>query len=278
MYKQFKNKFQQLSYSKLKFLLNKNPNSNSVLVNSFPKSGTHLLYQIFWKSKYTNDFKSFIASHWSRRKLENTTIKTNNQIDRLLDGELVRAHIFYDKTTSKLLADKDYINYFIFRDPRDVVISEANYLYKMNKFHLLHKHYKNIDNLNDRINFSIMGNDYYETSYTYRNIKDRFLKYDGWLKDKTCHCVKYEDLIGPTKSETIMSILQFFIKKTNLEIDINTLFSESIKSIDPSKSHTFNTGGIAKWKNIFNDENKKIFKEYTGDLLIDLKYEENNDW
>ena len=278
MYKQFKNKFQQLAFSKLKYFLNKNPNSTSVLVNSFPKSGTHLLYQIFWELECTNDFKSFIASHGSRNKSENTTHDTNYKITSLLDGELVRSHIFYDNSTSKLLIDKNFINYFIYRDPRDVVISESNYLYNMNRFHILHKHYKNIDNLNDRINFSIMGNDFYDTKHTYRNIKDRFNKYYGWLADENCFCVKYENLIGESKNETIKSILEFFIERSNIKNDINKLMDKSIKSINPAKSHTFNTGGQAKWKIFFNDENKEIFKKYAGDLLINLGYEKDNNW
>ena len=46
---------------------------------------------------------------------------------------------------------------FIYRDPRDIVISEANYLYDMNKFHSLHKFFKNKHKLKDRIKLAIEG-------------------------------------------------------------------------------------------------------------------------
>ncbi|MAR84704.1 MAG: hypothetical protein CL869_00710 [Cytophagia bacterium] len=278
MLKQFQNKFSQIFYSRIKYILPKNKNSSSILVNSFPKSGTHLLYQLFWESDYTNDFKSFIVSHPSRSKSENLINQTNSYIDNLLNGELIRGHIFYDKSTSELIKNKNIINYFIYRDPRDVVISEANYLYNMNKFHILHKHYKKITNNDDRIKFSIMGNDFLDTGFTYKNINDRFLDYKGWLSDINCFSVRYEDLINFNKNKTISNILNFYIKSSKSKQSLSQILNKSIESINPSKSHTFSTGGTAKWKKIFNDEHKELFKKYAGDLLIELKYEENYDW
>ena len=277
MFKQFKNKFSQIYYSKAKYFLPNNKNYNSILVNSFPKSGTHLLYQLFWKSNFVNDYKSFIASHPSRQKKQNSYIKVNQNINDLLKAELIRGHIFYHKSTEELIKNKNIINYFIYRDPRDVVISEANYLYNMNRFHILHKYFKKINNLEDRIKFSIMGNDFLNTGATYKNIKDRFLDYKGWLNG-SCHSIKYEDLVGSNQSQIVRDILSFYIENSDVNFKIDEIIKDSIKSIDPSKSHTFNTGGTAKWKKIFNNEHKDIFKKYAGDLLIELKYEENYDW
>jgi len=277
MFKQFKNKFSQIYYSKAKYFLPNNKNYNSILVNSFPKSGTHLLYQLFWKSNFVNDYKSFIASHPSRQKKQNSYIKVNQNINDLLKAELIRGHIFYHKSTEELIKNKNIINYFIYRDPRDVVISEANYLYNMNRFHILHKYFKKVNFLEDRIKFSIMGNDFLNTGGTYKNIKDRFLDYKGWLKG-SCHSIKYEDLVGSNQSQIVRDILSFYIENSDVNFKVDEIIKDSIKSIDPSKSHTFNTGGTAKWKKIFNDEHKELFKKYAGDLLIELKYEENYDW
>tara|TARA_B100000614_G_C14561605_1_gene497401 strand:- start:4072 stop:4905 length:834 start_codon:yes stop_codon:yes gene_type:complete len=277
MFKQFKNKFLQIYYSKAKYFLPNNKNYNSILVNSFPKSGTHLLYQLFWKSNFVNDYKSFIASHPSRQKKQNSYIKVNQNINDLLKAELIRGHIFYHKSTEELIKNKNIINYFIYRDPRDVVISEANYLYNMNRFHVLHKYFKKINNLEDRIKFSIMGNDFLNTGGTYKNIKDRFLDYRGWLNG-SCHSIKYEDLVGSNQSQIVRDILSFYIENSDVNFKVDEIIKDSIKSIDPSKSHTFNTGGTAKWKKIFNSEHKDIFKKYAGKLLIELKYEENYDW
>ena len=42
---------------------------------------------------------------------------------------------------------------------------------------------------------------------------------------------------------------------------------------------SFNRKGIqGDWHNYFTDDDKKIFKELTGDMLIRLGYEKDNDW
>jgi hypothetical protein len=51
-----------------------------------------------------------------------------------------------------------------------------------------------------------------------------------------------------------------------------------IDAIQPKKSHTFRSGRTGGWVNHFSEEHKKLFKEITGDLLVRLGYEENNDW
>jgi hypothetical protein len=51
-----------------------------------------------------------------------------------------------------------------------------------------------------------------------------------------------------------------------------------VDAIQPRKSHTFRSGKTGGWREHFKDENKKLFKEVAGDLLVRLGYEENNDW
>lgn len=41
---------------------------------------------------------------------------------------------------------------------------------------------------------------------------------------------------------------------------------------------TFRKGTIGNWYDQFSDEHKQAFKNVTGDLLIDLGYEPNNNW
>jgi hypothetical protein len=51
-----------------------------------------------------------------------------------------------------------------------------------------------------------------------------------------------------------------------------------IEAIQPRKSHTFRSGKTGGWKEYFTEEQKALFKEVAGDLLVRLGYEENNDW
>jgi hypothetical protein len=49
-------------------------------------------------------------------------------------------------------------------------------------------------------------------------------------------------------------------------------------AIVPKRSGTFRKGKPGNWREYFTQENIDIFKDSTGDLLIQLGYESNNEW
>jgi hypothetical protein len=49
-------------------------------------------------------------------------------------------------------------------------------------------------------------------------------------------------------------------------------------SIDPQRSPTFRSGKAGGWRKQFSPENKQLFKEVAGDLLIQLGYERDHGW
>ena len=147
----------------------------------------------------------------------------------------------------------------------------------MNKWHRLHKFFRKFDNLNDRISFSIAGNDYFETGIEYPDINKRFNNYKGWLNSKAWFCIKYEDLIA-NQSKSIELIADYMISNYKGYINKKEFIENALLNINPNKSHTFRDGGINKWKTFFNDKHKKLFKKYTRDLLIELGYEKYYDW
>ena len=58
------------------------------------------------------------------------------------------------------------------------------------------------------------------------------------------------------------------------ESDIDIL----IEDIEPRKSHTFRSGKTGGWREYFKDEHKQLFKDVAGNLLVELGYEDSNDW
>ena len=49
-------------------------------------------------------------------------------------------------------------------------------------------------------------------------------------------------------------------------------------SIDPKRSPTFRSGKAGGWQEAFTEEHKRLFKEVSGDLLIELGYEKDHGW
>lgn len=256
----------------------KNKERFIILCNSFPKSGTYLLFQILRGLPNVKDWGYFLASTPSFSYSERAPDYVVNKLRKLSDLELIGGHIFYNQQVDTFITASNINHYFIYRDPRDVVISEANYLYDMNRFHRLHKYFKYFPNLDDRIMFSIQGNSFYQTSVNYLNVKERFEKYEGWLSSKEVFTVRYEDLIGSEQQLYVSKILHYYMARSGSEYELEALLEKALANINPQHSHTFREGGTGKWKKYFNDKHKKIFKDIAGDLLIDLGYENNYNW
>jgi hypothetical protein len=50
------------------------------------------------------------------------------------------------------------------------------------------------------------------------------------------------------------------------------------EAIAPRRSGTFRKARPGNWREHFTDENKALFKNQAGDLLIELGYEATEDW
>jgi hypothetical protein len=250
-----------------------------VIINSFPKSGTHLLLQIAQAFPGVHDWGNFAASLGSSffyHKVNESTLC--GKLRRLAPGELCGGHIFYSEQMRKTTEQTNAVHLFIYRDPRDVAVSEAYYLTNMNKWHRLSKYFRNLPDMQSRIMFAIAGGREADFSYYYPDIKKRFADYQNWLSDGNTLAVRYEDLISERRPEVVREIVKFYLKKSNADVDQDYCVRSALDNINPNKSHTYRKGKKGGWRNEFTDEHKKAFKEIAGDLLIGLKYEKDSDW
>ena len=166
---------------------------HAVIANSFPKSGTHLLEQVVDAFPDVRNFGVFLASMTSSWKFrERTRASTLRVIRGIVPGELVRAHLFYDRAYEAAIRDLDAVHYFIYRDPRDVVVSEAHYLREMNRWHRLHRVVRRLDP-ESAITVAIRGIDS-GTGLDYPDIGQRFARFAGWLESAETFALRFEDL------------------------------------------------------------------------------------
>lgn len=91
-------------------------------------------------------------------------------------------------------------------------------------------------------------------------------------------CIRFEDLVE--KRETTLSAMLDRLEKTGFRIPVSRYdaLNTLVDAIQPSKSRTFRSGKTGGWRDHFSKENKALFKEVAGDLLVRLGYEQNNDW
>ena len=226
-----------------------------ILVNSFPKSGTHLLQQIVAGIPKVRDWGLFIVSQPSRGYKLVPHKKISDTVERIAAREIVCSHLFYSEKVSDALRARGAVNLFVDRDLRAVAVSEAHYLKSRNPFHALHQFYKHLS-IDEAITFALLGNEYIRTPYYYPNIKERYARYSGWRHDHRCNAFRYEELLDKNGVgiERLAGILAGAGYKTSRE----SLSS----SINPAGSHTFRAGAEA-WNSEFNLSHKTIFENLT---------------
>jgi len=252
---------------------------------SFPKSGTHLLDQILLGFSNVTPFSkrlhSFYAEYEGESGLKRTPEQALTWLDSLHQRDVASAHLFARADAVARVCSPKFIPYFIFRDPRDVVVSHVFYVTDMEARHVHHDYYASLPDFNSRLNVSILGmhDDRPERSQRveFPNIADRFAPYLGWLEHPELLSIHFEDLIN-YRAAILARILDHFLTRVPLHSRRQLILNSLESSINPAKSPTFRSGKTGEWKQHFTEEHKEIFKDVAGELLVKLGYESDYDW
>ena len=223
-------------------------------------------------------YESFIASMPSVTFKERSKLAHIKLINKLVPGEVSPAHLFYHPDYEDTLSQKHCIHYFIYRDPRDVVVSETFYLTYMNRWHRMHPYYSKLDGIDERISTAILGVVDPTFPYDYPNVSERFARYRGWLRNQSALAVKYEALISPQRRKALIEIVAFYADRCLKYLDIDYVIQAVESNIKPTQSHTFRKGQVGGWREVFTENHKEQMKTIAGELLIELGYEKDLSW
>jgi len=242
-----------------------------VLCNSFPKSGTHLLLQILAALPGVRSYGSFIASVPSVPFRLRSPAATGRRIGKLAPGELAAAHLYWSAEAQEQLAAKHATHYFIYRDPRAVVVSEMHYLAQSAWWHGLHRRFARLPSDQERLLLSIRGCPE-ELPEEYPDIRARFEKYAAWIKQPQVCAVRYEDLRGEQLSAALKRIVDHYLQQRAFDGDREAIVETARAAIRPQQSHTFRRGDVDAWREAFTPCVAQAFDEVAGDLLQQLGY------
>ena len=246
---------------------------------SFPKSGTHLLDQILLGFSRVAPFSRRLHSFYAEYEGESGRKRDPGQALRWLEslhpGDIASAHLFARTEAVTHVCRPAFAPYFIFRDPRDVVVSHVFYVTEMEANHVHHAYYQSLPDFDARLKVSILGRP--DADVEFPDIAERFAPYLGWLDQPSVMNIHFEDLIHD-RAGSLNRIIDHFLTRVPLQASRDLLLDSLESSINPGKSPTFRSGKTGEWRKHFTDEHKKIFKDVAGDLLIRLGYEENHNW
>jgi sulfotransferase 6B1 len=247
--------------------------------NSKPKSGSHLLLQIlngFTKImpyKYVEADPVRTIEKEGRRKTEREVL---SELKRIPDGVIGWGYVEASPENIAFLCQPHRVNYFIYRDPRDMLVSQVFFATDMNEEHGMHEFYKSLPDVGERLNVAMTGID--RDGLYMVSVRQRYASVFEWLEQPHVMCIRFEDLIE--QRDAMLDAMLDEVESLGYRIPTprEKALSVLVEAIQPRKSHTFRSGKVGGWREHFTDQHKKLFKEITGDLLVKLGYEKNNDW
>lgn len=259
---------------------------NLVICNSYPKSGTHLLYQILYSTPGLKQWDDIISVQ-ALCGIMNTPNHIRWKLGSAPDQSIVRSHLMYSQQILDIFSEHRCKLLFIYRDLRDVTVSHARWVTKEEQI-FLHDIYQQESSFDKQLMNSIVGvpvGTPFSSNLSQPNIAQDFSRWHGWLQHPDTLSIKFENLVGERgggcedKRLHIVEQIMDHLQVTMSAEEIKTKFGSY--AMNPEESHTFKKGGrgsIGGWKKYFNDDHKAEFKKIAGNFLIELGYETSLDW
>ncbi len=247
---------------------------------SFPKSGTNLLRQVLaafarvapYADRSFDVFAAFDAASGAARDAGDALAF----LARLQPGDIAAAHLLAWPEVVAEVRPPRYSAYFIYRDPRDVVVSHVFYVTKRATEHVHHRYYNDVlTTFDERLTTSILGRP--DAGVDFPDIRGRYEPYLGWLENPQVLPLRFEDFILDRRA-TLERVLDHYALAQALPAPRAEMLAILEGNIVPEKSPTFRSGKVGDWQRHFTDEHKTIFKKAAGDLLVRLGYENDDQW
>lgn len=249
-----------------------------VFGNAMPKSGSKLLMQIL---RGLAELAPLVESSSGPIRTVTVEGRTRSQEEILADlrrlraGDMTLGYLHATPENQATLTRKDWASYFIYRDPRDLLVSHVFYAVDMNPRHGMHDYYLSLS-MEERLRTAIQG--IHQEGLNLPDVRTRYERVLGWLDCPQVMAIRFEQLIDE-RDEMLDKILEHFeVAGGRLSAPSLQAIEVLVKAMNPKNSPTFRKGKSGGWREHFSEENKRLFKSTAGDLLVRLGYEENNDW
>ena len=254
-------------------------------LNGLPKSGIHLAQQmvacLFKQVKPENNW--FGTNPWTIERYE--LDKVIDEFTAIRSQHYLKGHTGYMTEIDRLFETLHLAMLFVYRDLRDVVVSQTYHILNDDKDKYIHMGRWVYDQLGAESKEAVMwecivGNE------TLPGVIDRWNEYEPWMDLPYVHTVRFEDMIQkPEKvaSEFFDWVYGIAIAEDDLYLQgdvrreaINLMVAEMKKKFERS---TFRKGTSGQWKREFTPEHVAAFTETDKDnVLYKLGYAKQVDW
>jgi len=199
-------------------------------------------------------------------------------------GKLVLEHWPYTKQSEQFFNRHTNANFFIIRDPRDMLVSMAFFLHKGPDDLVMKVDDLIFDFIDGRkqhfVPWGVGTNSAYPLLYEH-GITEFYKLYLPWMKARKFCTVKFENLVGSKGGGSDAAQL-LELKKIADHLGVKLTGKQAKNIIDNlyGQTSTFREGQIGSWKRHFTPEMKTAYKKVHGacQLLIALGYEKDMNW
>jgi hypothetical protein len=251
----------------------------AVLGNAMPKSGSHLIIQVLQGltriGPFVNPGFPPVNRSEDNQKLSDPAVLTN--IQRMQPGDIGYGYVGASRYFVDALTGPGRATIFVFRDPRDMIVSHVFYATQMHPGHWMHHYYNEVlHSMEERIQAAIRGVEEQGSELT--PVRKRYEGYLDWLEQPAVLCLRFEELI--LNRDAALTCLLDYIEGRGFTPSVQRQHALQAlqEAIAPKRSGTFRKGQPGNWREHFTEANKTLFKELAGDLLVRLGYEQDEDW
>jgi hypothetical protein len=195
-------------------------------------------------------------------------------------GQYATGHFPHDPALVALLDRLEFAPLFCLRDPRDIVVSQVNYVTGLAP-HDLHRRYTEaLTSFDERLMASIEGFPADEYGRGLEPIGVRVGRYVPWLSEPATMVVRYEDLVGAAgggSAEAQREAVSRVAGHVGRSLAPERLDQVCARIWSP-RSSTFHSGRTGGWRETFTPAHVDAFKRVCGRPLIELGYERDLDW
>ena len=246
-----------------------------VMVISLPKAGTHLITSVlgcFPRVMLTHrhlrlpDIHDGSFPYSTPSDFRPDVGRLRTYLGQIRDGQVASCHFPYSELAADVMRSAGMKIIFAIRDPRDIAISQVNYICKLER-HPLHQmlltRYSDFDERLLACVKGIEGIDKFRNSHHLTfldkdmpSLSVRAAAFLGWLGRPDVLTVRFEDLVGArgggddSRKMTTISEMARHIGKSLSQPQLDELMTRSADT----KSATFFSGKAYSWKKTLNQE------------------------